>query len=882
VSGGRLAELFVGALERPRGERRLFLAAAAANEPEARAEVERLLAAHEAAGRFLEAPIDPASAAALIEPSADSPAVEGGRIGPYRLVREIGQGGMGHVYLAERDDGMFEQQVALKVVDAGRDSEERLRRFLRERRILARLRHPFIAQLYDGGIASDGRPYFAMELVDGTPITRYCDERSASVEERLRLLCDVCRAVQHAHAALVVHRDLKPSNVLVSARGEVKLLDFGIATFMAGADADEPSITAPAEGVMTPQYGSPEQFRGEPVTTASDVYQLGLLAYELVAGRRPYELRGASPDVASRLVCETMPAPPSRASGKATGRGEQGGGSRRPARLGGELDTIVLKALQKDPAARYASADQLREDLERYLAGLPILARAPTLGYRLRKLVARHWVATAALVAGVALMVSMAALFTVRLIHERNQTRAAAEEAERQRLESEEVTDFLVELFEVADPAVEGRTVTARELLDRGAARIERDLGEQPQARARLLYAIGSTYRRLGLLDEAEVLLGQSLAIRERAGGEPLELAETLEGLGLVAWRQRRLDEAEGFYLRSLALFELLVEPRHRSLGRLSFHLGNLRRAQGRLPEAETLLRRSVDILEQVESQGGEMAEILAALGLVLKDRGSYAEAASTLGRAIALLESSVAAEHPRLAVLLSSLATLHSELGRHDLSLPLFERAYRIREAAYGPRDPEALAILNNLGIDYLELGQLDRADDALARVEAAFLAARTPRPEIGNVVLNRGNVALERARYVEAESFYRRGLEILQSALPPGHPQIGLALNNLGEAVLAQARLDEAEALFDRSLAIFETALGAEHLFVSWPVLNLGRLRRRGGQMERAEPLYRRALEIRRRHLELDSPDREEVETEWSELQRELGRPDAAQGGL
>ena len=386
--------LFEAALEQPPGEREAWLAAHC-DDPALRARIEQLLAAHERSGGILDEPLHPPSD----QPESPPPDADvGRRIGPYRTVDLLGHGGMGSVYLAERADGQFDQRVALKLLRIGFDTEDRTRRFLAERQILATLTHPNIARLLDGGVAGAGQPFFVMEYVDGRPLGQYCDAHRLSIQERLGLFVTVCRAVQYAHSNLIVHRDLKPSNILVTDGGTVKLLDFGIAKLL---DPDAlPSHAVPRTRTgflpMTPAYASPEQVRGEAITTASDVYQLGVVLYELLVGRRPYRVRGRTPSEIEHLICTKEPTRPSTALAK-VGKGppEDVGRARKTSPdqlqrvLRGDLDMIALTALRKEPARRYDSAEQLAEDVERYLAGRPVTARAQTWGYRVGEFVRR-------------------------------------------------------------------------------------------------------------------------------------------------------------------------------------------------------------------------------------------------------------------------------------------------------------------------------------------------------------------------------------------------------------------------------------------------------------------------------------------------------------
>ena len=408
------------------------------------------------------------------------------RVGPWRLLDEIGRGGMGTVFLAERADGEFEQRAALKLLRPAIATDEALRRFEQERQILAGLTHPGIARLLDGGRTADGHPYLAMELVDGLPIDRYCRERELTVRDRLAVFLQVCHAVDHAHRHMVVHRDLKPSNIIVSAQGEVKLLDFGIAKLLqTDLSPGTPAMTHTVARVLTPEYASPEQIHGPTVTVASDVYQLGLLLFELLTDRRAQPLRDASPIEIERLVCDTLLARPSAVVDD----------PRRARLLRGDLDSIVQQAVRKAPEERYASVERLIDDVERHLSGKPVVARGDTLAYRAGRFVRRHRLSVAAAAVAVVLLVAWAVTATL-------QARTIARERDRARAEAvkaEQVKDFVLRLFQNADPsAARGETLTARELLDRGWAGIEAELAGQPAVQAELLTTVGEIYRELG------------------------------------------------------------------------------------------------------------------------------------------------------------------------------------------------------------------------------------------------------------------------------------------------------------------------------------------------------------------------------------------------
>jgi len=512
---GRVDALFQGALEQSPAMRAEFLAEACGDDRELRREIDDLIRAHEesqdywrdSGGLIARVRADLGSALDMKPEESEDPE----RVGPYRLIRRVGRGGMGTVYLAEREDGEFERQVAIKLLRRGLDTEDVVRRFRAERQILASLDHPNIARLVDGGSAEDGRPYLAMEYVEGSPILEYCDDRRLSIPARLALFETVLRAVGHAHRHLVIHRDIKPSNILLTDNGDVKLLDFGIAKLLDEGDGTS-ELTRTGVRLLTPGYASPEQLAGEPVTTASDVFQLGILLYELLTGERPFGNPDTSPREFEQRTLESEAERPSRRVLKATGdnSGKDSAAARRVGveelrrTLAGDLDDIILMALRKDPEGRYHSVAQFLSDLGRYRAGQPVDASAGAVRYRARKFVGRHrWgvAATVALIAGVAGYVATLNVQSRRIAEERDLARAAAARAEQ-------ITGFMTSVFGGADPGQTlGDTVTARELLERGVERVDTELANEPDLRAEMLVTLGNVYSSLGSYETSVELL---------------------------------------------------------------------------------------------------------------------------------------------------------------------------------------------------------------------------------------------------------------------------------------------------------------------------------------------------------------------------------------
>ena len=758
--------------------------------------------------------------------------------GRYRILRELGRGGMGVVYLAERADGHFEQRVALKVIHRGA-GRQAAARFLRERQILAGLVHPKIVRLLDGGIGPSGHPYLVMDHVEGRPIDRYCAEEGVGFERRLELLADVCEAVQVAHQQLVVHRDLKPSNVLVTDSGEVMLLDFGIAKLLGDATEGGLGVVETGDRVMTPQYASPEQYRGEAITVASDVYQLGFLAYELLSGRRPYELADASPGETERRICVDPPPRPSAAAD-----GEE---ARR--RLEGDLDAIVRKALHKDPARRYRSADQLREDVARHLAGRPVLARPDDARYRLGKFLGRHRWEVSVAAAGLALLLFLSATFTLRLASERDRTRAQAAAAEEQRRRAEEVVGFLMGLFNASNPMVSsGETMTVREILDRGAARIEHRLAGQPATQARLMLTIGQIYHDLGNYERARELARASLDLRRQAPERPdLELADSLDALARVEMVVGDPEESfrlleEAFDLRSAAL------PAADPLVARTLHLlAASRYYQGRWAEGEALQRRAVELARAAGRPTRELAMYLGGLANALDEQGRVQEARRLYRESLAVEGPEFGPWHPTRAAILSNLAASYARSGDHTAAGPLLERAIEIQERAFGTDHPHWAIMMGNLGTSYRELGRLDEAEAAYLRaLELRRRVYGEEHPEVARSLVDLGNLSLARDAPALAEDRLRRAVAIEEASLAADHPFRGVTLTALGRALRALARGGEAGAALGQAVEILEAVNGASHVSVAEPLSLLGELQRRRGDRETAERLLRRVVEI------------------------------------
>lgn len=848
----RVDTIFDGALDRPPPERTAWVERECGDDAQLRDEVMRLLRAHDRSSGILEE-----SAVEFVGPIlSDSPIVDADlplvvRIGPFRIVREIGHGGMGTVFLAVRDDAQFQQRVALKLVRAADASSAFVPRFLEERRILAMLEHPGIARLLDGGVTPDGAPWFAMEVVEGDPIDRFCDARLLTVSERIALFLRVCDAVQFAHQHLVVHRDLKPANILVTPDGQVKLLDFGIARLLDTSGADEgASHTLTALNAMTPEYASPEQVRGLPVGTATDVYALGVLLYQLLAGVRPFDLRGRTAAEAERLICDTEPAAPSATftSGRAAADDSQRqrGTVRRSTpdrlrrKLRGDLDLIILKTLSKEPSRRYVSAAALADDLRRYVEGLPISARPPGTTYRLRRFIRRQRGPVAAVLVLILLLAGAA-------VRERT-LRARAEAEARKALAVEE---FLVSVFDLADPFARpderGSDISARTLLDRGAARLGTELDGEPAVRAELRGVLGRVFTSMGLFDRAVPLLEQALAERRSLyGASHPSVAEALDRLGVALGRQNRFDEAERLLREAHDMRRRVLGEDHPATAASLGHLAWLLQERNDLDGAEPLFLRAVQILET--QRGGNdiaLADALGNVALLKWMRGDYTAADSIYRIAWDIQQRTLGENHPRTAQTLHNMAQAAQMLGLTARADTLYRAALAAKRSSLGDEHPSVTINLNNLGRMLAAAGRADEAEPLIR--EALALDRRIfgdRHSYVGQSLNNLGLVLRVKGEFEEAERVYRESLALNRELFGDEHSYVALNHHDLASVLHLQGNLEEAVRLYRRSREIYVRLLGEQHASSIVVGNNLARALREAGRHEEAVTIFEQNL--------------------------------------
>ncbi len=873
---GRFAELdrlLEAALELPEERRAAFLAERCA-EPALRAEIERMLADIGRADTLLPpagalaGPLGEAFARELTAPP-DAPA-PGRRIDDFELVRPLGRGGMGEVWEAEQL-APVRRRVALKLIRHGQDSGRLLARFASERQALALMSHPAIARVFDGGSTPAGRPYFVMELVAGEPITAFCDRERLPVERRLALFLEVCDGVQHAHHRGIVHRDLKPSNILVAevdGRPTPKIIDFGIARAVADPLSGESVLTEYGEFVGTPEYMSPEQAGGDPadVDTRADVYALGVLLYELLAGARPFEsgtLRGAGLLELLRTVREVEPQRPSeRLAGRteserenvAARRGETAGGLVR--RLRGDLDWIVARALEKERERRYGSPQELAADLRRHLADQPVLAGPPSTGYRLRKLARRHRGAVAAGLVVTAALVAGAGLSLWQAVRATRAERAARAEAETAR----QVSEFLTGLFERSDPGIAlGSDPTAREILARGREKLETELAGQPLIRARLEATIGGILRKLGHYDEARPLVESSLEIRQRElpAGHP-DCVRAVLALARLEAEVVHHERAEALFREAHAGLVAAFGAEHPETLDAVVELAQVVMNQGRYEEAERLYRESALALERVAGPDDVLVgHAWSGDGNALYRLGRLAEAEAAHRRALGIYERGLGPDHPSVALVLGNLTGTLAPMGRYAEAKAAGRRALAIHEKVYGPEHRFVATALTNLATVYGGNGELDEAERLLLRgLEIRTRVFGADSPETGIDYKNLGHLATLRGDYDRAERYLTRSLAIDEARLGSDHPRVGWDLGALGALDLRRARYAEAEVKLARALAIARAKLGPDHREVARYERDLARVDLAGGRLDEADRRAQRAREILERQSK-ESPE-------------------------
>lgn len=809
----QIKQIFSEALELEEDDRKDYLEKACGNDKDLRDEVVSLLNAYEGPGPMGKKTLG--SMGVSVFAQFEEQTQKGKRVGPYSLVHLLGHGGMGSVYAAERADGQFEQRVALKLLRTGFTSPNQTRRFLAERQILASLNHEHIARLLDGGVTEEGQPYIVIEYVEGQPVDEYCDVHQLTIRQRLELFVNICEAVQYAHRQLVIHRDLKPSNILITEGRIVKLLDFGIAKVLNPEKvlAGEPALTQTGLMPLTPAYASPEQIRGETVSTASDVYQLGVVLYELLTGGRPYDVAGRTPSEIEQVICEKPPTRPSTllsetgstmVDSKTEAQLRQISVARRtnPAqlrkRLRGDLDTIVLKALRKEPARRYDSAEQLATDIRRYLSGRPVEAHPDSWLYRAGKFTQRH---KRALFAATFVLIGVTGLityYTWQLTQERDFAQMEAEKAEQ-------VSTFLTDMFKSADPGeARGETITARELLDRGTERID-ELASQPEVQAGMMDVIGQVYTNLGFYEEAHPILEQALELRSQLYGDiHPETAQSHVHLATVLHDLGNYHQAIPHFEKALEIFRIIP-------GHISPEYASALAISGSIEQA----RRNIEVAMVLQQEALEMRIDLFG------------------------------PDHPEVASSYNDIAILYEQLNNLEDAETGYRDALRIIRIKEIDNTVLLAQILSNLGRVLMNKGAFMEAEERLMEsLQIRKYLFGDNHQNTGWVVHSLANLNRNRGEYSSAERLYEESLSILREAMGKSHPLVAQVLVDRGEMYMQTDNYPQAERTFREALTMYEETLNKGHSHITSTRRKLGSSLAQLGRFEEAEELLLKSL--------------------------------------
>lgn len=775
----QVKDIFTSALEIDESERNAFVIKKCAQDADLRAEVESWLGSYAESEDFIETP-----AFSYNEITGNGTTVAGRQFGNYRVIREIGHGGMGAVFLAERTDGEFSQKVAIKIIRQAMADTEIVNRFKRERQILATLNHQNIARLLDGGVSSDGMPFLAMEFVDGESITKFSEQQGLDLEARLKLFLKVCSAISYAHRNLIVHRDLKPSNILVTAGGEPKLLDFGLAKLLDENLSSAPSQTQTALRALTPAYASPEQLKNEPITTSSDIYSLGVVLYELLTNERPYRFEGKTLDQIIKTVDENEPQQPS-----ANQRSKLSN-----MQLKGDLDNIVLAAMRSEPERRYLSVEAFAEDIERHLQGLPVNARPNTFRYRTVKFVSRNKVGV---IASSIVLLSLIATMVISL----RQTSAAERErdkAQQERIRAEQINTFLQTVLSAAAPEEKGRDAKVLDVLNDAAERIETEFADQPETRAQALYTIGRTYNSLGLVEPAEKCLRAALSLGEQLYGEENRFsALAMILLGDTLNNRAKTAEAKSLLIRGTDIERRLSPLGSQELALGLFVLGEINIRANDSQPAIPLLQESIAISDSLfGNDNPESAYSRISLGRAQERLGDLIAAESSYLSSIRSLRGHQPKYAIRLATALLNLGNLRLTNQQFDEAILAMNEGHSIFEK--NGESFELFVAKSYLARAYTQKRDYDKAlSEALRSIDIAVRLQLEETPDFVFALTNAGSSLTQLGQPENGESYLRRAAGKASQIFPERDLRRSLADSALGECLLMLNKFDEASPL-------------------------------------------------------------------------------------
>ena len=854
----RIQTIFHQAADLPPASRGAFVDAESAGDAELAHDVKRLLDADAEGGAIIDEPL-----ARVAKDIVVDLAPPGVMFGPYRPQRPLGEGGMGVVYLAERSD--LHVRAAVKVLRDAWLSPARRDRFAAEQRMLAQLNHPGIARLYDAGTLGDGTPWIAMEYVDGLNLVDYCRQHTPTLRERLRLFRDVCDAVGHAHRHLIVHRDLKPSNILVTRDGQVKLVDFGIAKQL---EPDENAdLTRTGMRPMTPAYAAPEQLRGEPIGVHTDVYTLGVVLYELLTGRLPFDVARSTPEEVATRIMSTEPERPSQAVR------DTPGGLVANAAAWADLDVMCLTAMRPDAARRYATVEALVRDVDHFLNGEPLDARPEGTRYRLGKFARRHRAALASAAAVVVLIIGLVTFYTIRLAAARDA--AVAEAARKDRIER-----FTLDLFNGGDeeqgPADSLRVLT---MLDRGVS-AARALDNDRATQADMLVTLGGVYTKLGRYDRADSLLNASLTTRRTLFGQDNpDVAASLLALATLREEQGNLAEAEKSARQAMDMLRRVRPPGHPDVAKAMMIVGRILQERGDTEHAIALLQDAIKLESLAGAEERDLTTTLQTLAVTYFTAGQLPQADS-LYRAELVIDRRIFGErHPQAASDIMDLGSIAFQRAQYVQAESLYRQGVAIDEAWYGPERPAMAGPFLLLGQALVKLGKTAEADSLLRRSLAIAQRVHSgPHPDVARTLNALGANAAARDHQAEAEDYYRRSGDMLRALYGADNVYVGASLANIATTWLTRRDYPKAEQLFRDALAVYAKVQPRPDLYIGIARAKLGRTLAREARWRDAEPELRTAYEIM---------NKQAPASEWAASSREdlvatytaLGRADEAQ---
>lgn len=773
----------------------------------------------------------------------------GQQIGSYKIIEEIASGGMGTVFLAERSDGIFEQKVALKIIKPGLSTISIIRRFQNERQILANLQHPNIARLFDGGVTDDRRPFFTMEYVEGIPIDEYCDKNKLNINERLDLFKKVCETVQYAHNNLVIHRDLKPSNILIQKNGEIKLLDFGIAKVLSAESENEdlPTITQTEIHLMTPEYSSPEQIRNSKISVSTDVYSLGLVLYKILSGKSAHEFQSRTFNEFEKVICDQQIIKPSTIINSSISETKVFENRKvQPEKLrkilNGDLDNICLMALRKEPERRYASVEMFAFDIQRYLDDLPILARKESFTYSAKKFIVRHKTAVIANIALFFIINGLILFYTIQLKEQRDKANLEAKKAEQ-------VASFLQDLFLVSDPNKSlGETITARELLDKGASKLKVSLDEEVEVKSQLLNTIGKVYTNLGLYSSAEEIFLNLKENKELPLADKTTYVETLINLATVYRSEGKYDSA-GVMLKNMRNNRYYYfEDDHPLLAQLFNNLGSYYYETAQFDSSDYYYKKAESIFRKNYGRKSiELADVMYNLGVLEFDSGNLSKSDSLYRKSLELFTELRGELDGKTATAQNELASVLRHRGKFDEAELLYNKALETRIKIFGDNHPDVAHTLNHLSRLYYNQEQYEKAEPFVRKsLEIRERLYDSTHPEVSASKSSLAGTLMGLHKYEEAESLYRSAYQASLKKFGKSHHYTPALLSNIGYALMEQQKYDEAERAMSSALEIFDDLDSYRPTYRSGRIIKLAELYNKTNRFIEAENLLNEEIKM------------------------------------